>query len=185
MKILLVNNNSKHLQKVKDSLLGDEVIVQNYTPGIKFQDKNVDLIILSGGQYKEMHDMHGSQLWYQDEMELVMSTKKPLIGICMGFEVIAAAYGSKIKANPDPSYEVFLTKKTTPRGMDLFKREELKQFSAHHWCVQDIPSKYFQVLADSENCIEMIRHKTRPIIATQFHPEIPGGTLQLSELFIH
>jgi anthranilate/para-aminobenzoate synthase component II len=25
-------------------------------------------------------------------------------------------------------------------------------------------------------------HKTRPIIATQFHPEVPGGTVSLSTL---
>jgi carbamoylphosphate synthase small subunit len=28
----------------------------------------------------------------------------------------------------------------------------------------------------------MIKHHTRPIIATQFHPEVEGGTLSLGRL---
>jgi carbamoylphosphate synthase small subunit len=38
------------------------------------------------------------------------------------------------------------------------------------------------VLAHSVTGIEMIKHRSRPIIATQFHPEVEGGTLKLQQL---
>jgi len=37
-------------------------------------------------------------------------------------------------------------------------------------------------LADSHIGIEAIKHKTRRLVATQFHPEEPGGTLRLNHL---
>jgi len=41
--------------------------------------------------------------------------------------------------------------------------------------------KGFRVLARSNTGIEIIEHKTRQILATQFHPE-KGGTLKLANL---
>lgn len=177
-----------HLPYLGKALAGHKIEIQKYHPGINFHDQTADLIILSGGggEGLEIHDEYQpGRLWYEDEMNLIRTTDKPILGICMGFEVIARAYGAPI---------------TAARGLVL-GREELQvshaaqsqfgrtisQYEAHSWRVEDVPSD-FEVLAKSRNGIEIFKYQeqatsgqTKKIFATQFHPE-KGGTLELKKL---
>jgi GMP synthase-like glutamine amidotransferase len=184
MKILLVNNNTQHIDELHKALRGHEVEIQDYKPGIKFNDQGKDLVILSGGggEGKELHDYHRpNELWYNDEIKFILSTDKPILGICMGFEIIAAAHGAKVTQMPK-GIDEFATVKTTLKGRKKIGKKKLWQFEGHDWRVKSVPRKYFEVLAKSKTGVEIICHKTRPIIATQFHPEMPGGTLHLRNL---
>ena len=87
MKILLVNNHTAHLKDLSSALAEHEVEMQNYFPGINFNDQDKDLVILSGGggEGLEVNDEYEpGRLWYQDEMNFVKTTTKPVLGICMG-----------------------------------------------------------------------------------------------------
>lgn len=180
MKILLINNHTQHLKNLYDSLAGHDVEVQIYQPGLKFNDVGKDLIILSGGggEGLEINDLvRRGKLWYQDEMDFVLRTAKPIIGICMGFEVIARAYGRDIP-KMDRLLEEPVDINTTRKGQELFNTSTLRQFEAHQWHVTEAP-KGFDVLAESEYGVEIIQKDN--ILATQFHPE-KGGTLSLRRL---
>jgi GMP synthase-like glutamine amidotransferase len=186
MKILLVNNNTLHLEELLTALAGHNVEIQDYKPGIWFHDVGKDLIILSGGggEGKEVHDYYTpNRLWYEDEISFVRTTNKPILGICMGFEVISAAFGAKITRMPK-GIEKFTTARTTLKGIKKLKTAKLRQFEAHDWRVKTVPRKHFNVLAKSKTGVEAVQHKERHIIATQFHPEIPGGTLNLTDLVV-
>ena len=186
MKILLVDNNTAHLQKLSLALAGHRIERQVYKPGIEFRHRGKDLVILSGGggEGLEINDLlHRGKLWYQDEMEFVLSCNKPIIGICMGFEVIARAYGEKIE-NLGYLVEGPQTVHSTKKGQSVLDLPMLEQFESHYWRVQKAP-KDFEVLAQSDTGIEIIRHKKLPVIATQFHPEFPGSTLNLKQLTQH
>jgi GMP synthase-like glutamine amidotransferase len=187
MKILLVNNNTLHIDELHEALRGHEVEIQNYKPGIKFNDQGKDLVILSGGggEGKELNDYHRpNELWYQDEIKFIQSTNKPIVGICMGFEIIAAAHGAKVTEMPK-GIEKFVNVKVTFKGRKKVGRKKLWQFEAHDWRVKSVSKKQFDILAKSKTGVEIIRHKTRPIVATQFHPEMPGGSLMLQDLLFH
>jgi GMP synthase-like glutamine amidotransferase len=182
MKILLVNNHTVHLKKLNQALAGHDVEVQLYKPGLDFHSEDKDLIILSGGggQGLEIYDkFKRGTLWYQDQMDFILKTKKPILGICMGFEVITSTYGRRIdylgKLN-----QGFYDIKTTTKGLKSLQKNQLKQFESHRWAVTDAP-KDFEVLGESHTGVEIMRHKKRPIFATQFHPEA-GGTLHLKNL---
>jgi anthranilate/para-aminobenzoate synthase component II len=184
MKILLVNNHTKHLQAMMSSLPGHEVEIQNYKPGIDFHDAGKDLVILSGGggEGLEITDKASkSRLLYEDEMKFVRDTKVPVLGICMGFEVIVKSFGGKVFYQPDLVYG-FRTTHLTDSGQKLFKHKALKQVEAHYWYVPEVPEKKLEVLARSgaTGAIEMVRYKNgdKKILGTQFHPE-EGGTLHL------
>ncbi|MBX4188495.1 gamma-glutamyl-gamma-aminobutyrate hydrolase family protein [Candidatus Saccharibacteria bacterium] len=180
MKILIVNNHTRHLSDLQKSLIGHDLEVQLYQPGIEFHDADKDLIILSGGggEGLEIDDkIERDKLWYEDEMNFVLRNEKPMIGICMGFEVISRAYGSDI-----PKMNTLLERQTelkaTAKGASTFGTTKLSQFEAHQWHVVKAPVG-FEVLADSDYGIEIIRKGN--ILATQFHPE-KGGTLNLPQL---
>lgn len=180
MKILLINNHTVHLSSLSKALTGHQVEVQMYQPGLDFHSQDKDLIILSGGggEGLEIHDEYQpGQLWYNDEMGFVRSTDKPVLGICMGFEVIARAYGAPVTS----AKSLILNReniKVSKASLPIFKTKTLSQYEAHSWRVEDVPSD-FEVLATSKTGIEIFRYKN--LFATQFHPE-KGGTLGLARL---
>jgi anthranilate/para-aminobenzoate synthase component II len=160
MKILLINNHTRHLESLNKSLSGHEVEVQIYRPGLKFNDVGKDLVILSGGggEGLEIDDfIQRGKLWYQDEMEFILRTAKPIIGKMLEGPVEITA---------------------TARGQKLLGSKKLKQFEAHHWHLAS-PPKGFDILGESESGIEIIKKDN--ILATQFHPE-KGGTMTLTNL---
>jgi len=182
MKILLIDNNTEHKKALAGALAGHEVEIQKYRPGLDFHTDGKSLVILSGGggEGREIYDVHSAgHLWYQDEINFVRSCDKPLLGICMGFEIICKAYGSKIDELPkvqEGKYDLIVTK----QGKSLLSHGKLTQHQAHKWYVKRAP-KGFKVLAKSPTGIEVIKHQKKPIWATQFHPE-KGGTLDLTRL---
>jgi anthranilate/para-aminobenzoate synthase component II len=183
MKILLVDNGTIHLQKIIDSFSGHEVEVVKYAPEVYFNDADKDLIVLSGGggEGHEIDDKHtNDELFYDDQIKFVLKTKKPIIGICMGFEVIAAAFGARSEY-VNAYFEQFKPVHLLESGIKLLGQKELSQYEAHHMGIRQL-SHPLAALAFSANGIEIIKHKTRPILGTQFHPEVPGGTLNLSKI---
>lgn len=187
MKILLINNHTVHMSKLSLALAGHDVEIQKYYPGLKFSDEGKDIVVLSGGggEGLEIDDEYEpGRLWYEDEMEFIRQTDKPVLGICMGFEVIAKAFGAPVTSAGQlvlGREEVQLDKKLAK----IFGRSRLSQYEAHRWRVEDVPSD-FEVLATSRTGIELFRYKDldkpgKSIIASQFHPE-KGGTLELKAL---
>lgn len=186
MRILLINNyqqgnETATFEALKSALAEHDVKMQRYQPGIRFDDRQADLVILSGGggEGSEINDQYFKhKLWYQDQINYVLSAKKPIIGLCMGFEVIARAYGAKV-IELEGYITGFKRLKTTKAGLAALGAQSLTQYENHRFYVPEVPSRAFQVLARSDTGVEMVRHRARSIIATQFHPEIRGGTLDL------
>jgi len=188
MKILLINNYQNNnetatYEALKAALAGHQVRIQRYKPGLKFEEFDRDLVILSGGggEGSEINDTYKRhKLWYEDQIEFILSTNKPILGICMGFEVIARAYNSKVLEMKE--YITGFRKLTASKSLlPSQDTQSLRQYENHKWIVPSVSSKHFEVLAHSGSGIEMIKHKTKKITATQFHPE-KGGTLNLTQL---
>jgi anthranilate/para-aminobenzoate synthase component II len=182
MRILFIEDRTDDLHNVEKALAGHEVEVQVYQPGLNFNDQDKDLVVLSGGGGEgfELKDIFRGKLWYADEIDFVLSCEKPILGICMGFEVISAAFGSKVE-HMGKLIKGFQPAKLTATGREKVNKGELRQYEWHQYGVKDVLSKHFEVLAYSDTGLEMIKHRRRPIVATQFHPE-KGGTVQLASL---
>lgn len=182
MKILLVDNGTTYKEQLLQELAGHKVEIQTYKLGTDFHHQNKDLVILSGGggEGREANDLHDSgELWYKDELQFILDSKVPIVGICMGFELICQAYGSKVEPLPRRIIghkEMMLRR---PKGSSV--KQKIKQFKYHNWRIANVSSKQFEVKGISRSGIEIVRHKTKPIIATQFHPEIPGGKFGIND----
>jgi anthranilate/para-aminobenzoate synthase component II len=188
MKILLINNyqqgnETATFEALRSALAGHQVKMQRYQPGITFDDQGCELVILTGGggEGSEINDQYSkNRLWHQDQINYILSSTKPILGICMGFEVIARAYGSQVVEMKDyiTGFKRLVPTKT---GAKALKKDSLVQYENHRYYVPHISSKHFEVLAQSKTGVEIIKHKKRPILATQFHPE-KGGSLNLTSL---
>jgi GMP synthase (glutamine-hydrolysing) len=157
MKILLVDNGSRYINKLKK--------LSRATKTINWQKLNrklysqYDMIILSGGHLMPVlnHDLE-----FKKEIALIKKINKPIIGICLGSELIAHSFGAKLKLLKHK----YRGKKTITEGEDKFS-----VYESHRWVVKRLPSSLVS-LAKSKDGVEIFKHKTRPIYGLQFHPEM-------------
>ncbi|MBX4204608.1 MAG: gamma-glutamyl-gamma-aminobutyrate hydrolase family protein [Candidatus Doudnabacteria bacterium] len=157
MKTLLIDNGSKYTKKLQKLCAADKTIDwQNLD--IR-QCANYDLIILSGGH---LFPVVSHEKDFKDEIKLIKRLKKPIIGICLGSELIAHAYGaSLVRMNRKKHGEIKI------RG----KGGVFNVYESHRWAIKKLPANLVEI-ARSKDGVEIFRHKTKPIVGIQFHPEV-------------
>lgn len=167
MEALIIDNHSKYISNIRRIArrLGTKSQVVSYDQLNPKLARKFDLFILSGGDINIRNNPRLRQ-----ERKLIKETKKPIFGICCGFEIISRLYGGKL---------IKLRKKkkgvkeiTLVNGKS--KKKKRKVFASHLYVIRNKP-RGFQILGNSPQGIEIIRHRSRPILATQFHPEVTKG----------
>jgi anthranilate/para-aminobenzoate synthase component II len=164
--ILVINNETKHL-KVLFYLLKRHKIpykLRNFR-SIELKDtKEFDAIILTGGHWDPLE----SRL--SREIGIIKKSGKPILGICLGFQLVCRAYYSTLKRirKEHGIKEIRIIKKDR-----IFRKcPALLNVSEHHeWSVKKA-GKELEVLAVSADGIEAVRHRKKQIYGVQFHPEI-------------
>lgn len=112
--------------------------------------------------------------------KLMESSQIPIMGICMGHQLLALAAGARtIKLK-------YGNRAHNIPALDLTTGKCHITSQNHGYAVDStsLPSdwkEYFVNLNDSSN--EGIIHKSRPIFSAQFHPEAKGGPLDSAYLF--
>ena len=154
MKVLIINNNTLHLEELKHWLSAYDCEVVNV--GEDYILEEFDLVVLSGSH---TDSVIGNESKYAKEIELVKSGK-PVIGICLGCEIVGYAFGAKLEKLPH-------------RERGMIDVNGTPQYESHCWVVKNLPPE-LELLATSKDGIEIIRHKSLPVVGLQFHPEVTG-----------
>lgn len=95
--------------------------------------------------------------------------KIPILGICLGFQVIVTAFGGIVEGRPPVhghSYEISHDQK----GIFLELPNPLKVGRYHSLQAVEVPD-VLEISAKSENIIMAVRHLDYLIEAVQYHPE--------------
>ena len=171
MKILVIDNNPLFLKELVEKLgKKDEIIVITFEE-VKFSDaKNVDAIILSGGQSQSIKN-HPEI--YQKESEIIKKSKVPVLGICLGFELICQTFGEKIDRLKVRKKGVIEIQKVGEDDILKGVAGKINVYENHRWVVREI--KKLKILMKSECGIEMVKHPKKEIYGVQFHPESSKG----------
>lgn len=139
--------------------------------------KKYDAAILTGGYKYPAISNH-----YAAEWELILAANLPLIGICLGFQLIIAAYGGKLIRENErkmKSKEIW----PTIAGTALFgEQSRLTVGSSHRWYAKESPVE-LAILATSATGIETVQHRSKPVIGFQFHPESATSGATGQEIF--
>jgi GMP synthase-like glutamine amidotransferase len=163
MKILLIDNGTTLLNKLQELIPGSEVTVKCNNIDIG-EAESFDLIVLSGSSTSSVLLNHAD---FTKEIEIILKSQKPIIGICFGCELIVYAFGGKLKALAQPHggvREIEITNK------DYSNNEKIRVYEHHRYIIDELPIG-FSVFAKSLDGPEAIKHDTLPIFGLQFHPE--------------
>lgn len=176
MNVLLIDNGTTLLSKLEQLIPGREVVQtwRDFTPE---QVEAADLIVLSGGSSEQLV---GNESDFDKELALIRTTTKPLIGICFGCELIAVAFGGTLRTLPERHQGIRQIRMLAPELAG--GKGEIEVFENHEWIIDALPEG-FDVLAESEEGPEMIKHRERPLYGLQFHPENRVETADGDEVF--
>ena len=138
----------------------DECAVKPHTE-LTCEDTNqCDSIILSGTPLRD-----NATLSQPEKFEWIKTCGKPLQGICAGMQTIGLAYGLRLKR----CLGIGMTQITTLKANPLFS-SEFKAYALHNFSVE--PSGEVEVLAESTQCVQAIKHVQRDVYGVLFHPEV-------------
>ncbi|MEI6533296.1 MAG: gamma-glutamyl-gamma-aminobutyrate hydrolase family protein [Candidatus Roizmanbacteria bacterium] len=168
MNILIIDNETRLIPQLV-SLLEIHKIFVVKADLLKDDDtKNIDLIILSGG-YK-FSILKSQDTFYKKEIEIIRTTKIPVIGICAGFELMVVAYGGELVRNENKFvgiYELSIIKNNRIFG----DHQSYQVYKSHYWSVKTL-SDDFIICATTSTGIDVVKHKTKQQYGLQFHPEL-------------
>lgn len=155
------------MEKLRELVAGHHVEVNSFGEADFGRIGGFDLIILSGGHTLPVI---GNEDKFEKEIELIQNADIPILGICLGFELIAHAFGSTLrglKNKEEGIVEIYPT-----MASPLFDGvESFQVYEKHRWVVDMIADELVE-LARSEDGIEMVRHNSATIYGFQFHPEM-------------
>lgn len=116
----------------------------------------------------------------RDVMEMALfalfaEQKKPIYGICRGLQIINVALGGDLfqdlykqcGVNHSGTLENPLYHEITTH-----KNENIRVNSFHHQAIKTLGEGLFVTAFSSDGVIEAVEHKTLPIKAVQWHPEL-------------
>ena len=94
-------------------------------------------------------------------------TSLPVLGICAGMEVICTIFGGTLR----PCTEIGMTEVSVIGNDPIFQGSG--SFSAYEIHTLACSSKQdLEVLAVSDQCIQIVRHPDKTIYGVMFHPEV-------------
>ena len=159
------------------------IYVHPYAGDSMFQCVDVDALIVMGGPQSVLSIDQPPYL--VDEIEFIQAAvnhKKKVLGVCLGAQLIAYAYGAKTE--PSPYTELgFYPITLTPEGQkDTCTRHLPDKFIVGHWHYDMLGlPRQATVLAQSAGCPRQIVRFDQHVLGLQCHMEM---TYQHTQAFI-
>ena len=166
MTILVINNKGQYNHRIARSLQYLKItakLVSNELSIEEIEAENPIGLILGGGP-----SIEGAGL----SEEYIKHFDIPILGICLGHQLIAKAYGGEVSTSETESYAQ--VKIDIKNDENLFEglAPEIDVWSSHKDEVKTVPEE-FEVLASSNLCdVESFKHKDKDVYGIQFHPEV-------------
>ncbi len=173
--ILIVDNQSAHIKKFKRQFLSEQnfdyIFFDHNQPITLSAQTIISGIILSGGKGNPYEPLN-----LTTNFIVLKNFDVPVLGFCLGHEILAAFYRGRIKRLPEAHLKkelITITKPGDPIFKGLKKKEIILQ-KKHNFYVSALPDSFIS-LAESDTCkTEIIRHKDKPLYGFQGHPEVSG-----------
>jgi GMP synthase-like glutamine amidotransferase len=166
---LIINHDTKYIGKVIQLFKGCDVM--HHTNFNAERAEQYDYIVLSGGPI----DIAGDRL--KEEKEWLKITEKPVLGICLGLQILCMVYDESLIYNKFPNNY----NRKLYEGV-RFVDTDYNMFYNHSYYFNRIPDGFVGEVKN--NILTYMRHKTKPVIAFQGHPEMTDNGVKIKEFFL-
>ena len=163
---LIINHDTKYIGKLIQLFQGCDVM--NYRNFNAEKAENYDYIVLSGGPI----DITGDNI--KEEKEWLRTTEKPILGICLGIQILCLVFGETMFRFP-------ANRKINERVR--FVDTDYNMFYNHSYYFNRIPQEFIGEVKN--NVLVYMRHKTKPILAFQGHPEMTENGEKIRDFFLN
>jgi GMP synthase-like glutamine amidotransferase len=184
--LMIIDNQSAYLKKFKREFLSEQdfdyIFFDHNQPIVLSEKAKIEGIILSGGKGNPYEPLNLSS-----DFIAMMNFDVPVLGICLGHEIIAVAHRGRIKKlsqlhSKKEEINIIIPEDPIFEGI---KEKTILIQKKHSFCVSTLPENFI-CLASSQTCAnEIIRHNKKPIYGIQGHPEVNSKkAMQLIKNFI-
>lgn len=165
LKSVIINHSTSFPFNLHKLFTNSDIV--EYTHFNKSHIESYDYIILSGGEINISGDND-----LIEEKEWLRETKKPILGICLGMQILSILEGEKLLTIGNR-----ITGKQT---FDLFGINGEMTYD-HGWYIPNIPKNYNGFIRNDR--LDCIYSKNR--LAVQGHPELSGKLgIKIKDLFL-
>ena len=172
--ILIVDNQSSFIKKFKRQFLSEQdfdyVFFDHNQPITLSVKSEVSGIILSGGRGNPYEPLN-----LTTNFVAIMNFSVPILGFCLGHEIIAAAYQGRIKKLEKYHQKKEIIRLTQDDPIfEGINTQEVSLVKRHSYHVSELPEDFISIGESDTTPNEIIRHKEKPIYGFQAHPEVSG-----------
>ena len=121
-----------------------------------------------------------------DLAKRLLELNHPMVGICRGHQIIAAAAGGSLYQDIEHDGVVIgwhhhgPVHVTGPNILqEIFGTRIIRANSMHHQAVKDVPPSWEVAAVAEDGIIEAIWHPDKPVVSVQWHPEVLGQLHQI------
>jgi GMP synthase-like glutamine amidotransferase len=165
---LIINHDTKYIGNVIQLFKGCDVM--HYTNFREDRVEEYDYIVLSGGPI----DITGDNI--KREKQWLKTTEKPIFGICLGLQILCLTFSDEKLI-----YNKFKNRKLLEDVR--FIGENYKMFYNHAYYFNALPEEFVGELRNG--IVIYMKHKAKPILAFQGHPEMTEGGDKLKDFFLN
>lgn len=173
--LLIIDNQSTFIKQFRNNWLEDHDIpyrvFDHNQPLWLDQPETVQGIILSGGKGNPYEPLN-----LTTNFVALMNYDVPIIGFCLGHEILAVAHGGRVRRLEEYQNHrenVTISDLSDPIFNGITEKEILLR-EKHWFHVHKLPDSFI-ALGSSKVCpYEIVRHRDKPIYGFQAHPEVSG-----------
>ncbi|MEM9243638.1 MAG: gamma-glutamyl-gamma-aminobutyrate hydrolase family protein [Pseudomonadota bacterium] len=147
----------------------------------------IDLLLVMGGpQSATCLDKYPYLYQEIDYIQQAIAADKPVLGICLGMQLIAAAFGMKVIESPQPEIGTFPITLTSNGKKDPIFQHFPESFEVIQWHYDMVKlPEGVESLAYSAACPQQIVRFAKHVYGIQFHLEFTSVTVKrLMDMFI-
>ena len=108
---------------------------------------------------------------YSIDYILAFGDRIPTLGVCLGHQAVAVAYGGKVDLAPEPKHGKTSQVRHDGRGVFSGLSNPFTATRYHSLATVELPPELEACAWSEDEVVQGIRHRELPVTGVQFHPE--------------